>query len=194
MSIKSISSTSLSTTYNEDKFKENQKQKNVHQLHPDITYAKILLHILNENKKLPDYYEKIENANDGNFTYKKKPGISLLDYLRRIIKYTKIEFSTLILSMIYIDRICKEKVFLNEYNIHRIMFISIIMAYSYNEDCVYDNKYLALVSGVSLEEMISLEHSFLDLLEFKFYVDEKIFEQYKQFFFMDKIEIVEEKN
>lgn len=195
MSTKSISSTSLSTTYNEDiKPKENQKQKYIHQFHPDITYTKILLHILNENKKLSDYYEKIENAQDGNFTYKIKPGISLLDYLRRIIKYTKIEFSTLILSMIYIDRICKEKVFLNEYNIHRIMFISIIMAYSYNEDCVYDNKYLALVSGVSLEEMISLEHSFLDLLEFKFYVDEKIFEQYKQFFFMDKIEIVEEKN
>ena len=192
MSIKSISSTSLSTTYNEDKFKENQKQKNVHQLHPDITYAKILLHILNENKKLPDYYEKIENANDGNFTYKKKPGISLLDYLRRIIKYTKIEFSTLILSMIYIDRICKEKVFLNEFNVHRIMFISIVMAYSYNEDIIFDNEYLALVSGVSLKEMISLEHSFLDLLEFKFYVDEKIFEQYKQFFFMDLVGFEEE--
>ena len=193
MSTKSISSTSLSTTYNEDtRPKENQKQKNLHLIHPDITYAKILLHILNENKKLPDYYEKIENAQDGNFTYKIKPGISLLDYLRRIIKYTKIEFSTLILSMVYIDRICKEKVFLNEYNIHRVMFISIIMAYSYNEDCIYDNNYLALVSGVSLKEMISLEHSFLDLLEFNFYVDGKIFEQYKQYFFMDIAEYEKE--
>ena len=94
--------------------------------------------------------------------------------------------------MIYIDRICKEKVFLNEFNVHRIMFISIVMAYSYNEDIIFDNEYLALVSGVSLKEMLSLEHSFLDLLEFKFYVDEKIFEQYKQFFFMDLVGFEEE--
>ena len=92
-----------------------------------------------------------------------KPGISLLDYLRRILKYVKIEYTTLIIAMIYIDRICKEKVFLNEFNIHRIMLISIYMAYTYNEDRIYDNKYLALVSGLNKSEMLLLEEDFLDL-------------------------------
>lgn len=196
MSTKSNSSTSISSCYTDDSTKETKinkitekketvppKQSN--QFHPDITYAKILIHILNKNKNLNDYYERIEKANDGNFTYKVKPGISLLDYLRRIIKYTRIEFSTLILSMIYIDRICKEKVFLNEYNIHRLMFISIIMAYSYNEDRIFDNKYLCLVSGVSLKEMLALEHDFLDLIEFNLYVSNNDFEKYKQYFFRD---------
>ncbi len=156
--------------------------------HPDLIFAKILLTILSENKKSKDYYKKINSNQDGHFTYKVKPGISLLDYLRRILKYVRIEYSTLIIAMIYIDRICKEKVFLNEFNIHRIMLISIYMAYTYNEDCIYDNKYLALVSGLSKSEMILLEEDFLDLIEFKLYVSEGIYEQYKKYFFRDLID------
>ena len=150
--------------------------------HPDIIFAKILLHILSENKKSKDYYKKINSNQDGHFTFKMKPGINLLDYLRRILKYVKIEYSTLIIAMIYIDRICKEKVFLNEYNIHRIMLISIYMAYTYNEDCIYDNKYLALVSGLNIKEMILLEEDFLDLIEFKLFVSDETFDQYKKYF------------
>ena len=85
--------------------------------------------------------------------------------------------------MIYIDRICKEKVFLNEFNIHRIMVIAIYMAYIYNEDCVYDNNYLALVSGLNKADMVTLEEDFLDLIEFNLFVSEEVFEQYKKYFF-----------
>ena len=154
--------------------------------HPDIIFAKILLTILSENKKSPDYFKKINSNQDGHFTYKVKPGISLLDYLRRILKYVKIEYSTLIIAMIYIDRICKEKVFLNEFNIHRVMLIAIYMAYTYNEDRIYDNKYLALVSGLSKTEMITLEEDFLDLIDFNLFVREEIFEQYQKYFMMNQ--------
>lgn len=150
--------------------------------HPDLIFAKILLTILSENKKSKDYYKKINSNQDGHFTYKVKPGISLLDYLRRILKYVRIEYSTLIIAMIYIDRICKEKVFLNEFNIHRVMLIAIYMAYIYNEDNVYDNKYLALVSGLSKAEMMTLQEDFLDLIEFNLFVSDEIFEQYKKYF------------
>jgi hypothetical protein len=145
----------------------------------DIIIVTILLHILAENKKSKDYYKKMNSNKDGHFTIQMKPSISLLGYLRRIIKYVKMEFSTLIISMIYIDRICKEKVFLNEYNIHRIMLIAIYIAYMYNEDCIYDNKYLALVSGISKSEMILLEQEFLELIDFQLYVSEDLFKQYK---------------
>lgn len=152
---------------------------------PDIIYIKTLLHILNENKKSKDYHIKIESNKDGHFTYKIIPQISLLDYLRRIIKYLKIEFSTLIISMIYIDRICKEKVYINEFNIHRIMLISIYIAYTYNEDCIHDNKYLALVSGISKEEMVLLEHDFLDLIDFNLFVSGKIYDEYEKYFYRE---------
>ena len=182
--IKSLSS-NMSSNYQspmKSKPKISKNEPNIIHNHPDVIFAKSLLTILAKNKNDKDYYTKINTNQDGNFTFKKKPSISLLDYLRRIIKYLKIEYSTLIIAMIYIDRICKEKIYLNEYNIHRIMVISIYMAYFYNEDCIYDNNYLALVCGISKNEMITLENDFLDLIEFKLFVSEEIFEQYKKYF------------
>ena len=178
-------SSSMSSNYQSpihSKQETSKSKPNIKNNHPDLIFAKILLTILSENKKSKDYYKKINSNQDGHFTYKVKPGISLLDYLRRILKYLRIEYSTLIIAMIYIDRICKEKVFLNEFNIHRIMLISIYMAYYYNEDCIYDHNYLALVSGISKKEMITLEDDFLDLIEFKLFVSEETFKQYKKYF------------
>ena len=189
---KSSPSSTISSNYQSPKNTNSSKNKlskvNIANNHPDLIFAKILLHILSENKKSKDYYKKINSNQDGHFTFKMKPGISLLDYLRRILKYLKIEYSTLIIAMIYIDRICKEKVFLNEYNIHRIMLISIYIAYTYNEDCTYDNKYLALVSGLSKTEMVTLEEDFLELIDFKLFVTEEIFEQYKKYFYRDLLD------
>ena len=182
MLTKYYSSTSLPTTYNNYHIPKN---KSLRKIHPEITYTNILIHIINENKNFPNYKQKIQNSLDEPFSCVDKPNISLLDYLKRIIKYTKIEFSTLILSMIYLDRICKEKIFLNEFNVHRIMFISIIMAYYYNEDCIDNSKYLAKVSGISLKEMVLLEKYFIELIDFNFFVDEKIFEQYKKYFLIE---------
>ena len=183
---RSSPSSTISSNYQSPVTAHSTKNKvNIAKMHPDLTFAKILLHILSENKKSKDYYKKINSNQDGHFTFKKKPGISLLDYLTRILKYVKIEYSTLIIAMIYIDRICKEKVFLNEFNIHRVMLISIYMAYTYNEDCIYENKYLALVSGLSKSEMLLLEEDFLDLIDFRLFVSEEIFEQYKKYFFRD---------
>ena len=54
------------------------------------------------------------------FGSKKPPSIAILAYLERIAKYTQIEESTLIICLIYIDRVCDlSKMQLNEFNIHR---------------------------------------------------------------------------
>ena len=186
---KSSPSSTISSNYESPLLSKASKTKNgqipttiSNALSPQEIFAKILLHILSKNKKSKDYYKKLSLNQDGHFTFKVYPSISLFDYLQRIIKYVRIELSTLIIAMIYIDRICREKVFLNEFNIHRIMLISIYMAYIYNEDCVFDNKYLALVSGLSKAEMMTLQEDFLDLVEFNLYVSDKEFEQYKKYF------------
>ena len=179
------STSNISSNYQSPKNDSSKNNIISPSIQPDIIYAKILLHILSENKKSNDYFKKIESNEDGHFTYKVRPPISLFDYLRRIIKYLNLEISTLIISMIYIDRICKEKVFINEYNIHRIMLISIYIAYTYNEDCIHDNNYLALVSGISKKEMVLLENEFLELIDFRLFVSNDIFDEYKKYFFRD---------
>ena len=176
----SISSNYQSPIHSKQKISKNKP--NIKHNHLDVKFTNCLLAMLAKNKNDKDYYTKIKSNQDGHFTFKKKPSISLLDYLRRIIKYLQIEYSTLIIALIYIDRLCKEKVYLSEYNIHSIMVISIYMAYFYNEDIIYDNNYLASVSGISKNEMITLEDDFLDLIEFKLFVSQEIFEQYKKYF------------
>ena len=157
------------------------------ELNIDFIFAKSLLNILSVNKKSPDYYEKIKSNKDFHFTVLMQPGLSLLNYLRRILHFLKLDFSTLIIAMIYIDRICKEKVFLNEFNIHRIMIIAIYIAYSYNEDKTYDNNYLSLVSGMSKNEILTLEEDFLELIEFKLFVNDEVYHQYKEYIFKEYI-------
>ena len=150
-----------------------------------LIFVKSLLKILSENKQSPDYYLKIKKSQDFHFTILIQPAIPLLDYLRRILNFLKLDFSTLIIALIYIDRICREKVFLNEYNIHRIMVIAIYIAYTYNEDKTYDNNYLSLVSGMNKNEMVTLEEDFLELIEFKLFVDDELYNQYKDCIFKE---------
>ena len=65
------------------------------------------------------------------------------------------------------------------------MIISIYIAYIYNENCIHDNNYLALVSGISKKEMVLLENVFLELIDFKLYVSNDIFQEYKKYFYLD---------
>lgn len=54
------------------------------------------------------------------FLSKKVPGISIKNYLERLVKYSKIENTTLVLILIYIDRVCDlNKIRLNYFNIHK---------------------------------------------------------------------------
>ncbi len=127
-------------------------------------YIERVQNILTPNIKRKDYYKKIKFTKDGHFRNKNKPSINLLDYLTRIIEYTEIEFSTLVLSLVYLERICKEKIFLNEYNIHRILLMSVIMAYKYNEDNKCDREYLSKIGGISAKEIAQLEYEFFDFI------------------------------
>ena len=110
------------------------------------------------------------------------PNISICDYLLRIQTYSFIEKSTLILSLIYIDRLCQHcKLTLTFYNIHRVLFGAILIAIKYNEDKFYDNKYYSDIAGVDLKELKSIEYKFVELINFKMYVSDDIFNKYSSY-------------
>ena len=117
--------------------------------------------ILEENKKLNNYKEIIKNQSKMVFSASSIPGISIKDYLIRIQTYSCIEKSTLILSLILIDHICKKSnLILTYYNIHRVLFGSILISIKFNEDSYYDNKFYSEIAGVKLKELKSIEDSF----------------------------------
>ena len=136
--------------------------------------------ILETNKNLENYKEIIRDQSRQVFSANIIPNISIKDYLIRIQTYSNIERSTLIISLIYIDRFCnKAKVTLTHYNIHRILFSSILMGVKFNEDNFYDNKYYSQIAGVKLKELKVLEYNFIKMLNCELYVSRDLYDKYE---------------
>ena len=113
------------------------------------------------------------------FISKKIPQISIEDFMKRLLKYSKMESSILILILIYIYRVFFFGKFqLNYYNIHKLILASMVVSIKYNEDDYFSNKFYAKVGGVTKEELDKLEYEFLSLIDFSLFVDEDLFSKY----------------
>ena len=151
--------------------------------------SSILESLIEENKNLQNYKELISKQQKLIFYSSDIPSISIQDYLYRIHFYSEVEDNTLILALIYIDKLCDiSSIILSEYNIYKILFTSIVIAIKYNEDLFYDNKYYARIAGVTLKELKKMESEFLRLIKFELYVNKNIFEKYKMY--INKINII----
>lgn len=144
------------------------------------TVCQILQEILEENKGQKQPKEIIERQKKMSFHSKTPASVSLPEYIERILKYSHIEESTLIIALIYIDRLCdRQNVILSDNNIHRIVFTAIILATKYNEDDFYSNSYYSKVGGIVVEELNVLEFEFAKLIKYTLFVKEDIFDKYK---------------
>ena len=115
------------------------------------------------------------------FTTKTRPSISIKDYLLRLSKFTKMEESTMILVLIYIDRICNyNKIQLLYQNIFKIILASAFVAIKFNEDIHYSLEVYAKIGGVPPSELEYLEFHFLILIKFALNVDRTLFDKYSE--------------
>ena len=141
--------------------------------------SQTLVSILENNKKKPNYKEKVKKQSKMAFSANLIPNISIEDYLLRIQTYANIEKSTLIISLIFIDKLCHTAdVTLTHYNIHRILFTAVLISIKYNEDSFFDNQYYSEIAGVKIKELKLLEYTFISMVDFKFYVSNEIYQKY----------------
>ena len=141
--------------------------------------SELLNDICEENRK---DFKNDKNPNLKIFVSKIIPNISIKDYLERLYKYTKMNSSTIILILIYIDRLCNIYKFkLTYYNIHKLILASMIIAIKYNEDACFFNKNYAKIGGVSTTELCFLEYNFISLINFNLFVSEELFKKYNDY-------------
>ena len=117
------------------------------------------------------------------FYLEKIPKISLENYIKRLVKYTNMNISTLILSVIYIDKFCEKcKYYLCFNNIYRLLLITTLMSIKFNEDITVDTKTYSEIAGVSINDLNILEYQICNALDFSFYIEADFYQQYFIYF------------
>lgn len=145
-----------------------------------IAIAKVIGQVIDQNTKMENYSKIIQHQSKMSFSTRIIPQISIEDYLDRIVFYTSCEESTLIISLIYIDRITSlGNIVLSQYNVHRLLFMSLLSSIKYNEDQIYKNNFYAKIAGITTTELSNIENEFIDQIKFNFFVSE---EEYKQYY------------
>mmetsp|Transcript_16042 Transcript_16042/g.16641 ORF Transcript_16042/g.16641 Transcript_16042/m.16641 type:complete len:239 (+) Transcript_16042:48-764(+) len=112
------------------------------------------------------------------FDNERIPRISIKDYLMRVVKYCKINKSTLIMSLVYIDRIPPTFI-ITMFNIHKIILACLLLASKINEDKIHTNLYFARVGGINLFEMNLIEIDTLGLIEYNLLVNVDTYQDYE---------------
>ena len=139
--------------------------------------------IINENKKTIS-----NNVNKDIFYLSFIPPISLEDYIKRLVKYSNMDISTLINSIIYIDHFCdKNKYYLTPNNIFRIILSSCLLSLKFNEDITVSYKIYAEIAAVSVEDLKNLEFYMYLKLHFSLNVKYELYKSYYDYFVNYKI-------
>ena len=116
----------------------NQNYDKINEQRALNTMSDLLTDICEESSKDKDTNNKYIKP----FLSKKIPSISIKQYLERLLSHTKMEISTLILILIYIDKICRNNNFrLNYFNIHKLIITSMLVSIKYNEDEYFSNNF-----------------------------------------------------
>jgi hypothetical protein len=111
------------------------------------------------------------------------PPISLSDYIKRLLKYSKLDISTLIISIIYIDRFCnKNKYVLTPNNIYRILLSACLLSLKFNEDIDVNYKEYAEIASVTVEDLQNLEFYMYFKLHFSLFVKYDLYKSYYDYF------------
>ena len=133
----------------------------------------------------------IIKENKANSKYVKKdifylpfaPQISLNDYIKRIMKYSNMDISSLICSIIYIDYFCdKNKYILSINNIHRILLSACLLSLKFNEDNTVNYKYYSDITGVSMEDLKNLEFYMYFKMNFSLFIKYELYKSYYDYF------------
>jgi hypothetical protein len=111
--------------------KEKEEEKTKRRVYDYIQESNEVINIVSEIlEEIIGEYSKNEINDDEeineestlmkSFISKKVPQITIKNYLKRIMKYSKPEPSTVIISLIYIDKVCENSnLRLTQFNIHR---------------------------------------------------------------------------
>jgi len=105
------------------------------------------------------------------------PKITISAYVRRICFHSNCSEECFVIALIYIERLIgrNKRFFINEFNVHRLILTSVMIAAKYFDDEHFDNSYYCRVGGLSCKEINELERVLLRMLNFNLHVENELF-------------------
>lgn len=143
--------------------------------------VQVITRVINKNEIRKSYSKIMQKQFKYIFSSFEIPSISLRDYLIRIIQMSGIEASIVVIALIYLDRICKNKIALIQYNIHKLLFTAILIAVKYTQDNHFSNKEFSYIAGIFLKEMNLMEYKFLKLIRYDLFISEDVLLKYHNY-------------
>ena len=100
----------------------------------------------------------------------KIPNISIYNYIFYIYSYLNLEFSSIVLSLISINRLLdRTKDQLSKNNFYKLFITSCLLNSKLNEDPIYDYDCYAKAGKIDKTELIYLEKIYFELIDYKLF-------------------------
>jgi len=140
-----------------------------------LLIADMLDRLMSHNDLIPLVPESLTR-----FHSRSAPGITVVDYLRRIVRFTNVEKSCLLITLYYIDQICARmpRFTLSSLTCHRFIIASITVSSKGLCDTFCTNSLYAKVGGISVTELNVLEREFLEKIDWRLMCTRDVLQEY----------------
>jgi hypothetical protein len=134
--------------------------------------------IFENNKEEIEIDIDINKINDLKCFYSCRiPDISIHDFINRLLIFIVSEDvninGLLIHSVIILNRVLARGIKLNEYNIHRLLAICLLISTKIYDDLNYNNEYLSIISGLQLFDFNNMEIELLQYIDYDVFISKE---------------------
>lgn len=140
-----------------------------------VLISNMLMELIRLNDQIP-----LRDGRLTRFHSRAPPGISVSDYLQRLIQHATLSPPILLSMVYYIDRLCAlyPAFTINSLTVHRFLITAGTVAAKGLSDSFWTNPTYARIGGIPVSELATLELEFLQKVQWKIVPKPEVLEEY----------------
>ncbi|SMR63054.1 unnamed protein product [Zymoseptoria tritici ST99CH_3D1] len=140
-----------------------------------VLIANMLMELIRINDQIP-----LRDGRLTRFHSRAPPGISVSDYLQRLIQHATLSPPIMLSMVYYIDKLCTEypAFTVNSLTVHRFLIAAATVAAKGLSDSFWTNPTYARIGGIPVTELATLELELLQRVDYKIVPKPEVLEEY----------------
>lgn len=152
-------------------------------------FTNILRYTNSISKRTPSIFDmplpqrtSIETDSESDESDSDNQEMEIEPFVIRCVNYLNLDHHLLVLSMMTLDKLLKSGFILTERNVQRFVFTIFVAVQKFFSDESFTNKAYAKVGFVDCNELLNLELTLMDMLEFNMFISDVQYEVYNKKF------------